>query len=105
MPMPSVTDQNSTAAGTGVALEMARAISAPNTVPMTPPNMERTTDSVRIWVRMSRRLAPRAFRNPISRVRSLTAISMMFMITIPPTSSESATTPTSTAKMPAVAWL
>ena len=34
---------------------------------------------------MSRDLAPSAFRTPISRVRSVTDISMMFMITIPPT--------------------
>ena len=37
---------------------------------------------------MSRRFAPSAFRRPISRVRSLTTISMMFMMTMPPTSSE-----------------
>ena len=54
---------------------------------------------------MSRRLAPSALRRPISRVRSLTTISMMFMITMPPTTSDSATTPTSTAKMPLVAVL
>ena len=34
---------------------------------------------------MSRRLAPSDFRIPISRVRSATATSMMFMITSPPT--------------------
>ena len=34
---------------------------------------------------MSRRRAPSDFRIPISRVRSATATSMMFMITIPPT--------------------
>src|SRR5262249_42089555 len=47
--------------------------------------------------------SPRALRKPISRVRSVTAISMMFMITMPPTTSDSPTTPTSTAKMPLVA--
>ncbi len=52
---------------------------------------------------MSRRLAPRALRRPISRVRSLTTISMMFMMTMPPTTSDSATTPISIAKMPFVA--
>ena len=35
-------------------------------------------------------LAPSALRRPISRVRSLTTISMMFMMTMPPTTSESA---------------
>ena len=52
---------------------------------------------------MSRTRAPTAFRMPISRVRSVTAISMMFMITMPPTTSDRPTTPTSTAKMPLVA--
>ena len=52
---------------------------------------------------MSRRLAPSALRSPISRVRSLTTISMMFMITMPPTTSDSPTMPTRTTAMPAVA--
>ena len=52
---------------------------------------------------MSDRRALSALRRPISRVRSVTAISMMFMITIPPTTSDRPTTPTSTAKMPLVA--
>ena len=68
-----------------------------------PPNVESVTDSVRICQMMSRRRAPSALRRPISRVRSLTTISMMFMITMPPTTSDMATTPTSIAKMPAVA--
>ena len=37
---------------------------------------------------MSRRRAPMALRIPISRVRSVTLTSMMFMIPIPPTRSE-----------------
>ena len=37
---------------------------------------------------MSRRLAPMAMRMPISRVRSVTVTSMMFMMPMPPTSSE-----------------
>ena len=37
---------------------------------------------------MSRRLAPRARRMPISRVRSVTVASMMFMMPMPPTRSE-----------------
>jgi len=41
--------------------------------------------SSRNWVRIALRGAPRAFRTPISRVRSVTATSMMFMIPIPPT--------------------
>ena len=42
---------------------------------------------------MSRRRAPSDLRIPISRVRSATAMSMMFMITIPPTTNETATRP------------
>ena len=41
---------------------------------------------------MSIRVAPTAMRIPISRVRSVTAISMMFMITTPPTTMPMATT-------------
>ena len=41
---------------------------------------------------MSARRAPIALRIPISRVRSVTLTSMMFMTPIPPTSSEIAAT-------------
>ena len=54
---------------------------------------------------MSDRRAPSALRRPISRVRSVTTISMMFMMTMPPTTSDRPTTPISTAKMPLVAEL
>ncbi len=100
--MPSEIDHASTAAGIGVKVEMVSAIDVPSRVPTTPPNIDSTTDSVSICEAMSARLAPRAFRSPISRVRSVTTISMMFMMTMPPTTSESPTTPISTAKMPAV---
>ncbi len=76
----------------------------PSDVPTMPPATDRVTDSASTCSMMSRRFAPSAFRRPISKVRSVTTISMMFMITMPPTSSESATTPTSTAKIPLVAW-
>ncbi len=55
---------------------------------MSPPRIDRTRASMRNWKRMSRFLAPIAFRMPISRVRSRTETSMMFMIPIPPTTSE-----------------
>ena len=74
-------------------------------MPTTPPNIDRTTDSVSICAMMSERRAPSALRSPISRVRSVTTISMMFMITMPPTTSDRPTTPTRTAKMPLVAEL
>jgi hypothetical protein len=68
-----------------------------------PPTSDNVTDSVRTCDMMSRRLAPSALRSPISRVRSLTTINMMFMITMPPTSSDNPTMPTSSTAMPAVA--
>ena len=43
------------------------------------------TDSTMNWRRMSFRRAPRALRTPISRMRSVTETSMMFMTTTPPT--------------------
>ena len=43
------------------------------------------TASMRNWVRMSRPCAPTAMRTPISRVRSVTLTSMMFMMPMPPT--------------------
>ena len=49
---------------------------------------------------MSPCLAPIALRIPISRVRSVTVTSMMFMTPIPPTSNEiAATAPSSTVKV------
>ncbi len=49
---------------------------------------ESTTVSMRNCCVMSRRFAPRARRMPISRVRSVTVASMMFMMPMPPTISE-----------------
>ena len=46
------------------------------------------TVSAMNWLRMSICLAPTARRSPISRVRSSTVASMMFMMPIPPTRSE-----------------
>ena len=57
-------------------------------MPITPPISERVMASTRNWTRMSRPRAPTAIRRPISRVRSVTDTSMMFMIPMPPTSSE-----------------
>ncbi len=64
----------------------------PRSTPATPPVMVRTMDSTRNWIMMSAFRAPRALRNPISRVRSVTDTSIMFMMPIPPTSSEMAAT-------------
>ncbi len=60
----------------------------PTRMPVIPPRVESTTVSTRNWRMISRRLAPRARRIPISRVLSVTVASMMFMMPIPPTTSE-----------------
>ena len=59
----------------------------PSTIPVPPPISERISASIKNWVVMSRPAAPIALRMPISRVRSVTETSMMFMIPIPATSS------------------
>ena len=60
----------------------------PATTPTTPPAHEISVASSRNWRMISRRRAPTARRTPISRVRSRTLASMMFMMPMPPTSSE-----------------
>ena len=57
-------------------------------IPSMPPMIESVTASTRNCVRMSFVFAPIACRSPISRVRSVTETSMMFMIPIPPTISD-----------------
>ena len=57
----------------------------PSARPATPPTRARMTDSSRNWRPMSPRFAPNARRTPISRRRSATEISMMFITPIPPT--------------------
>src|SRR4029078_2985459 len=86
-------DQGATAAGNGVTAFTTNARAMPSPIPKAAPTAESVADPTTNWARMSRRRAPSAFRMPISRVRSLTAISMMFMITIPPTTREIATRP------------
>src|ERR1019366_3747973 len=50
----------------------------------------RVMASTRNWPTISRRRAPRALRTPISRVRSVTLTSIMFITPMPPTSRPSA---------------
>ena len=60
------------------------------------------------WLRMSFRLAPKDLRTPISRVRSVTDTSMMFIMPMPPTSREMAAMATSTpmaTPIMALIWL
>lgn len=60
----------------------------PNIIPIKPPRRLNTIASIKNWERISRRLAPIDIRIPISRVRSVTETSMMFIIPIPPTNNE-----------------
>ncbi len=60
----------------------------PNTMPMKLPVRLSTIDSMRNWLRTADERAPMAIRMPISRVRSVTETSRMFIIPMPPTSSE-----------------
>ena len=81
----TTTDQRATCAGSGDTAEMSFAKAAPRPTPRTAPAALSVVDSTRNCARMSRRFAPSDFRMPISNVRSATATSMMFMITIAPT--------------------
>src|SRR5436309_2815546 len=101
MPRPSATatDHPVTRAGRGDATWTSAARALPARRPAMPPSSERMADSARNWRRMSRRDAPSDLRIPISRVRSVTLISMIFMITMPPTTIPIATTAGTTVKM------
>ena len=66
---------------------------------MIPPATESTTASIRNCERISVRCAPMAFLMPISRVRSVTDTSMIFMMPMPPTSSDIAAIPESSIVM------
>src|SRR5438046_8381706 len=88
----TATDHVVTRAGSGESRSTSAAMAAPPSTPRRPPSSASVTDSARNWRRMSRRRAPTDLRMPISRVRSFTLISMMFMITIPPTTMPMPTT-------------
>ena len=70
------------------AAAMIRDSVNPKAMPISPPTIEISTASVRNCRMMSDCRAPMARRMPISRVRSSTVASMMFMMPMPPTSSE-----------------
>jgi hypothetical protein len=63
-----------------------------STMPISPPSAASTTASIRNCSSTSRSSAPMARRRPISRVRSVTLTSMMFMMPMPPTSRLTAAT-------------
>ena len=62
----------------------------PHRTPSKPPRLVSTAASVRNCQRMRLFRAPMAIFRPISRVRSVTDTSMMFMMPMPPTSREMA---------------
>src|SRR6266550_1013213 len=93
MMTPSTTDAGDTEAGSGLTALISRVSPIPATMPNAAPTVARAADSARNWRSTSRRRAPSDFRRPISRVRSATDISMMFMITMPPITSDTITTP------------
>jgi len=66
--------------------------------------MDMSTLSSRNCSITSKRRAPSDFRTPISCVRSVTLTSMMFMITMPPTTSEMQVTGTTTAEIMPRIW-
>ena len=102
MTIPAMIEGILTAVGKGVTRPASSASATPEMIPIRPPLSDSVVASTRNCVRMSRRRAPAALRMPISRVRSVTDTSMMFMMTMPPTSSEIAATPIVTTKMPPV---
>ena len=64
------------------------AVPVPIAMPIKPPKALNVTASMRNCRITSRRCAPMAMRRPISRVRSVTLTSMMFMMPMPPTTSD-----------------
>ena len=76
------------ATGASVNRETSWARPMPAPTPMSPPRLVSTAASVRNCHKMRLFLAPMAFFRPISRVRSVTDTSMMFITPMPPTSRE-----------------
>src|ERR1019366_6230744 len=80
-------------ANTGVTPSiLKRDTKMPASAPQIPPINEITIDSIRNWVSMTPFGAPIALRMPISRVRSGTGTSIMFITPIAPTRSDTAAT-------------
>ena len=71
----------------GVKTVTAQEIPAAASRPRTPPSAHSIDDSIRNCRSTCFRRAPSALRKPISKVRSVTETSMMFITTMPPTTS------------------
>jgi hypothetical protein len=75
--------------------DAAVAIAAPTVAPTNPPDDDKRIASIRNWAPTSRGVAPSARRMPISRTRSDTLTSIMFVTPTPPmTSATPAMSPT-----------
>ena len=81
-------DVSEMSAGQFFTAAMIFAAAIPARMPMIPPTTLSKIASIRNCVRISRPCAPTAMRVPISRVLSVTLTSMMFMIPMPPTTSD-----------------
>ena len=90
---------------TAPVLEMMYEAAQPTTMPMRPPTMPSTIDSIMNCIMMFWNVAPSALRMPISRVRSVTDTIMMFMMPMPPTSSEMLAIAPKRTVIIAVDWL
>jgi hypothetical protein len=104
MEMPSTTDHTSTMAGSGTHAADEVGHQEPEPVPTMPPKVDSVIDSVRICHSTSRRRAPNDLRSRFARPFGHDH-HMMFMMTMPPTTSERLTTPIRMAKIPEVTWL
>src|SRR6266571_3125943 len=92
-PTPNAADQMLNNNGNPIRKAINQAVPKPVNTPSAPPIAVTAMASIRNCVRISFRRAPTALRMPISLVRSVTETSMMFITTMPPTTSEIAATP------------
>ena len=88
IPSASATLYHAMTVGMPVRRVITTGTARPSAVPIRPPTPESTIVSTRNWTTIWDLRAPMARRIPISRVRSVTVASMMFMIPMPPTISE-----------------
>jgi hypothetical protein len=101
----ATTEMSGTEAGTGVNERTPQATPAPRAIPTRHPTNVRVAASTRNWNMISPRVAPSAFRTPISRVRSVTEIIMIATTPTPPTISPTLERAIIAMKKPAVMLL
>src|SRR5437899_1857443 len=86
-------DQMLNSNGKPINNAISQAVPKPVNTPSAPPMAVTAIASIKNCVSISFCRAPTALRIPISFVRSVTETSMMFITTMPPTTSEIAATP------------